>query len=101
MAHDIGLLPFAILPGFCFAFVAWVALRLANQCNQLIAIRVARLSCGIALLCVLFSDPTATRSKRQFLHEPAALHESSPPHLQHIDSGPAGLFRLDDLLVST
>ncbi len=60
MAHDIGLLPFAILPGFFFAFVAWVALRLANQCNQLIAIRVARLSCGIALLCVLFSDPAAT-----------------------------------------
>ena len=57
MALDPSLLCFAIPLGFFFAFVASVALWLANHCSQQIAIRVARASCGVALLCVLFADP--------------------------------------------
>ena len=57
MALDPSLLLIAVPSGLFFAFVASVALWLANYCSDLIAVRVARLSCGITLLCVLFADP--------------------------------------------
>ncbi len=57
VALDVSLLLVAVPLGLFLAFVATVALWLAMYCNARVASRVARLSCCIAILCVLFADP--------------------------------------------
>ncbi|MEQ1828095.1 MAG: hypothetical protein ABL921_19195 [Pirellula sp.] len=57
VALDVSLLLVACPLGLFLAFVASFALCLALYCSARVARRVARLSCGIAILCVLFADP--------------------------------------------
>jgi hypothetical protein len=47
--------------GFFFAFLAAAAAYFALCCNDVIAVRVAQLSCAITMLCVIFADPAAER----------------------------------------
>ncbi len=54
---DPSMLLIAIPIGLVLAIIAMIALWLANFCSELIASRVALASCGMALTCVLFSDP--------------------------------------------
>ena len=57
IASDLSMLLIAVPIGLVLAIIAMIALWLANFCSERIASRVARATCGIALTCLLFSDP--------------------------------------------